>query len=172
MLGPTMLFASSIIALVAVLIFDSDFNIMDAGIIAAVVLAAFLGVYVLWRILLIWASGAYKKLVADNAISVDEFVLSEPSAESALKVVVLHKFNCGSHVASKEGLPLKAEESDKVPGLKVTKRAASSTEATTTKKSKPPLVVGTIRMGFGHHRIAYAATSWGLGPDPSKDERD
>jgi len=154
------------------LIFDSDFNIMDAGIIAAVVLAAFLGVYVLWRILLIWASGAYKKLVADNAISVDEFVLSEPSAESALKVVVLHKFNCGSHVASKEGLPLKAEESDKVPGLKVTKRAASSTEATTTKKSKPPLVVGTIRMGFGHHRIAYAATSWGLGPDPSKDERD
>uniref|UniRef100_A0A7S1ZJM2 Uncharacterized protein n=1 Tax=Ditylum brightwellii TaxID=49249 RepID=A0A7S1ZJM2_9STRA len=145
---------------------------MDAGIIAAVVLAAFLGVYVLWRILLIWASGAYKKLVADNAISVDEFVLSEPSAESALKVVVLHKFNCGSHVASKEGLPLKAEESDKVPGLKVTKRAASSTEATTTKKSKAPLVVGTIRMGFGHHRIAYAATSWGLGPDPSKDERD
>lgn len=22
--------------------------------------------------------------------------------------------------------------------------------------------VGTIRMGFGHHRIAYAASSWGL----------
>ena len=24
------------------------------------------------------------------------------------------------------------------------------------------LIVGTIRMGFGHHRIAYAASSWGL----------
>ncbi|EKX53218.1 hypothetical protein GUITHDRAFT_100928 [Guillardia theta CCMP2712] len=28
--------------------------------------------------------------------------------------------------------------------------------------SKKPLVVGTIRMGFGHHRIAYSAASWGL----------
>jgi hypothetical protein len=33
---------------------------------------------------------------------------------------------------------------------------------------KPPLVVGTICMGFGHHRIAYAATSWGLG-DTNRD---
>lgn len=24
------------------------------------------------------------------------------------------------------------------------------------------LFVGTIRMGFGHHRIAYAASSWGI----------
>lgn len=24
------------------------------------------------------------------------------------------------------------------------------------------IFVGTIRMGFGHHRIAYAASSWGL----------
>jgi hypothetical protein len=24
------------------------------------------------------------------------------------------------------------------------------------------LIVGTIRMGFGHHRIAYAASSWGI----------
>jgi len=145
---------------------------MDAGIIAAVVFGVIIGIYVLWRVLLVWASASYKKLVKDNSISVDEFVLSEPSPQSALKVVVMHKFNCGSRVASMEGLDLKAEDSDKVPGLKVTERASSPNDKTTTSKSKAPLVVGTIRMGFGHHRIAYAATSWGLGDDPSKDERD
>jgi hypothetical protein len=29
-------------------------------------------------------------------------------------------------------------------------------------------MVGTICMGFGHHRIAYAATSWGVG-DTNRD---
>jgi len=30
------------------------------------------------------------------------------------------------------------------------------------KRSKPTLVVATIRMGFGHHRLAYSACSWAL----------
>jgi hypothetical protein len=55
-----------------------------------------------------------------------------------------------------------------VDGLKVTfcsdistkQESAAKNSGTCTKK--PPLVVGTIRMGFGHHQIAYAATSWGL----------
>jgi hypothetical protein len=63
-------------------------------------------------------------------------------------------------------LELRVEESDKVDGLKVTFRSDVSTKQESAAKNsgtrKPPLVVGTIRMGFGHHQIAYAATSWGL----------
>jgi hypothetical protein len=60
-----------------------------------------------------------------------------------------------------------------VDGLKVTFRSDVSTkqESAAAKNSgtkKAPLVVGTIRMGFGHYRIAYAATSWGLG-DTNRD---
>ena len=51
-----------------------------------------------------------------------------------------------------------------MPGLKVTSRDETGKEGLNTKSDKlSPVVVGTIRMGFGHHRIAYAATSWGLG---------
>jgi hypothetical protein len=64
------------------------------------------------------------------------------------------------------------EEIDKVDGLKVTFRSDASTKQESAAKNsgtkEPPLVVGTIRMGFGHHRIAYAATSWGLG-DTNRD---
>ncbi len=64
-------------------------------------------------------------------------------------------------------LELCIEESEKVDGLKVTFRSDASTKQESAARNsgtrKPPLVVGTIRMGFGHHWIAYAATSWGLG---------
>jgi hypothetical protein len=47
-----------------------------------------------------------------------------------------------------------------------TKQESAAAKNSGTKK--PPLVVGTICMGFGHHQIAYAATSWGLG-DTNRD---
>jgi len=37
---------------------------------------------------------------------------------------------------------------------------SNTTTGTTTKK--PVMVIATIRMGFGHHRIAYSAASWSL----------
>jgi len=37
---------------------------------------------------------------------------------------------------------------------------------------KPPLVIGTIRMGFGHHRIAYAAASWARAATEDKEAGD
>jgi hypothetical protein len=71
-----------------------------------------------------------------------------------------------------EILELRVEESDKVDGLKVTYCSDIFTKQESAAKNlgtqKPSLVVGTIRMGFGHHRIAYAATSLGLG-DASRD---
>lgn len=38
----------------------------------------------------------------------------------------------------------------------------TTSSATNNNNRKKPLVIGTIRMGFGHHRIAYAACSWAL----------
>jgi hypothetical protein len=106
---------------------------------------------------------AYAKMVQDNTISVNE----HPTPSQCLKRLLLNRFNVGKKTFSTEILELRVEESDEVDGLKVTFRSDVSTKQDSAAKNsgtkKPPLVVGTIRMGFGHHRIAYAATSWGLG---------
>lgn len=127
---------------------------------AAGALAALL---LLWRVLLHLAPGWYRSMIRDNAVDVDAFVGGPPSPTSALKAWALNRVNLGTRVPRKEGYRLKTEESDKVPGLRVTMRDEG--EGAETKKESgmaPPVVVGTIRMGFGHHRIAYAASSWGL----------
>jgi hypothetical protein len=130
---------------------------------------AFIGVatviaslYLIWRVVLLFAPGWYGAMIKNNAVSVDDFVGGPPDPVSAFKSAVLNWFNVGSRVAKKEGYPLKTAASDKVPGLIVTSRNESAPQSRNV-TSKPPVVVGTIRMGFGHHRIAYAATSWGLG---------
>jgi len=135
------------------------FLIVFAGILALI--------WVLYQLVLMWATRAYARMVENNTLSVDDFVAEHPSPHSCFKCVVLHYFNVGSKVPSEEVLDLRVEESDKVEGLKVTYRSdVKATDA--NKNKKPPLIVGTIRMGFGHHRIAYAATSWGLN-DASRD---
>mmetsp|Transcript_28909 Transcript_28909/g.41425 ORF Transcript_28909/g.41425 Transcript_28909/m.41425 type:complete len:534 (-) Transcript_28909:129-1730(-) len=147
-----------------------------AALIFCAVVIAF--VFVVWRCLLIWARRAYNSMIAANTISVDSFVQSKPSARSCLKCVLMHRFNVGSKKPNYKGLELTATKSDKVDGLIVTKKAgpqdktlqSSSSNSTSAANTKlPPLVVGTIRMGFGHHRIAYATSSWGL---DSKSGRD
>ena len=125
-------------------------------------------IYLLWRFILLLAPGWYRSMIKDNSISVDDFVGGPPEPTSAFKSWLLNRFNVGSRVAKRDGYPLKTEDSDKVPGLKVTSRNESGTDLSS--KAKPPVVVGTIRMGFGHHRIAYAATSWGLGGDTGDRE--
>ena len=124
------------------------------------------GLYALWRIILLLAPGWYASVIKNNSVSVDDFVGGPPNGVSAFKSWLLNRLNVGSRVAKKEGYPLKTEDSDKVPGLKVTSRNETDTQQSTS--DKPPVVVGTIRMGFGHHRIAYAATSWGLGDSSVK----
>ena len=77
--------------------------------------------------------------------------------------MLLNYLNVGSHKISNVEVKLAAAPSPFVKDLLVTSKAG------TREGSKPlapgkngGLVVGTIRMGFGHHRIAYAATSWGV----------
>ena len=83
----------------------------------------------------------------------------------------LQKLSVGDRLPSEETVKLASAESSHVPGLQVTERAEarkdSSIKLTPGAKgviidpaNPKPLVIGTIRMGFGHHRIAYAACSW------------
>lgn len=106
-------------------------------------------------------------MIAHNSISVDDFVGGPPSPSSALKSWLLNRLNVGSRSAKKQpdgsgGYHLKVADSDKLPGLKVTCRDENGDGISTSSSSQPPVIVGTIRMGFGHHRIAYATASWGL----------
>ena len=41
-------------------------------------------------------------------------------------------------------------------------KGSSSTTTTTTTNPSLPIVVCTIRMGFGHHRLAYSVSSWAM----------
>ena len=130
---------------------------------------------ILWRIILLLAPGLYRSMIKHNQgdFSVDDFVGGPPSPISAFKSWFLGRLQCGSRTPKVDGYPLKTDDSDKVPGLKVTSRDDAGTNTTgNANPSKPPVVVGTIRMGFGHHRIAYAATSWGLDDSGSSGDRE
>ena len=82
------------------------------------------------------------------------------------KVAFIHYFiNVGTHKASRVPLPLEASPSPFFNGLLVTSKRGTVPGASPFKAVGGPsgtLIVGTIRMGFGHHRIAYAAASWGV----------
>jgi len=144
-------------------------------------------VCIIWSFLLLSARSWYRKATANNIVSVDQFVANDPtgkggapSAVDALKVMAMHKSAAGDRTIDNRDhekahkYKLTAEESPHVPGLYVTKRCISDDAASaemislqSTAAGKPPLVIGTIRMGFGHHRIAYAAASWGAS-DPGR----
>ena len=118
-------------------------------------------------VILVLAS-MYNSLIANNGFDIDTYVGDpNPSIPSRAKVVFLHFFiNVGRHVASTQPLPLASSPSPFFPGLQVTSLAGdakySGSLPLTATKLGSGLVVGTIRMGFGHHRIAYAAASWGV----------
>ena len=89
-----------------------------------------------------------------------------PTLLSRAKVAFIHYFiNVGTHKASRVPLPLEASPSPFFNGLLVTSKRGTVPGASPFKAVGGPsgtLIVGTIRMGFGHHRIAYAAASWGV----------
>lgn len=137
---------------------------MEGWQIALIVLAsvaAFL--FISWQVALWGATRAYARMIKENVIEVDDFVGGPPDPTSALKCLFYNWFNLHGRKPSTVALDLRAVDSDKVPGLKVTNRSDHKNDnINTSTQNKPPLVVGTIRMGFGHHRIAYATASWGI----------
>lgn len=107
-------------------------------------------------------------------VDMDAFCTPPPNKP---KVAAGHYFRMGSRQANTDQpIALEATKSPHVEGLYVAAAAGSTEEATPMdqllpkrtsrgeidKRSKPTLVVATIRMGFGHHRLAYSACSWAL----------
>lgn len=119
------------------------------------------------------AKRLYASMKRDNHFQLDDWLHeTAPSGKVCAKAVIMNSFFVGRHVPSSVPLPLAQTESPFVRGLKVTSRLAQANmDAEGASPGKPQalttwpanaVVVGTIRMGFGHHRIAYAATSWGI----------
>eukprot|EP00967_Tisochrysis_lutea_P155350 scaffold310720_cov36-Tisochrysis_lutea.AAC.1 len=108
-------------------------------------------------------SSLYPSLISSNSFDVDAYVGQTPTVMQRAQVVLLHHLNVGSHKPVKEGpgLPLEDAPSPFVEGLRVTS-VEGTRENTRSFAPGSAIVVGTIRMGFGHHRIAYAAASWAL----------
>ena len=116
---------------------------------------------------IVYLAMSYKTMIKDNFFDLDTY-LGQPTGGSFLaraKVVFLNYLNVGmSRKVSHVPVKLAQAESPFVKGLMVTS-AVGTCDGTVP--MPPPgkngaLIVGTIRMGFGHHRIAYAASSWGI----------
>jgi len=140
------------------------------------------GIIAIIQLLRLYAKRLYRKWWNNPStpLDVDAFVDTPENPPKYLKIAFLQHMSTGIHrQPSNEIVKLASVESPHVPGLQVTQRAEPRAGGKGGKdfvkgtqvndddsSSKPvPIVVGTIRMGFGHHRIAYAASSWSLNAD-------
>jgi hypothetical protein len=112
-----------------------------------------------------------------SACDIDAFVdnAQEKNPVNAVKCVLIYKSQVGSRQANLEPIPLETIPSPHVPNLLISRRK-SSVENDTNSMARPvtelfqnnnanqktPIIVATIRMGFGHHRLAYSTASWAL----------
>jgi len=155
------------------LIFNEPWT--DVLIIIAIVLV---GLYILKALFTVYAKSSYFKRLKhpSTPLDVDGFVDIARNAPGYIKIWFLCKVSFGDRKANEETVKLSSAESTHVPGLQVTERAEArkGSKIQSTFDAKPlvfspdkphPLVIGTIRMGFGHHRIAYAACSWAMHAD-------
>jgi len=114
----------------------------------------------------------------DGFVSTSDYNSNPPNK---FKVAFTHKLQCRGFKGRKARLTpidLVCTKSPHVEGLYVSRQANSEGGSPTTEdvtpiqevletkqpghEDKPPVIVATIRMGFGHHRIAYAACSWAM----------
>jgi hypothetical protein len=121
----------------------------------------------------LWAQSAYKSIKESLATKcdIDAFVGVDNPVKST-KVVMAHKLQLGKREPSLEAIPLECFDSPHVPGLKVSRKSGTPASADIknvvpleqilSESRKTPIVIATIRMGFGHHRLAYSAASWAL----------
>jgi hypothetical protein len=122
-----------------------------------------------------WCSREYRRILKDpeTACDIDAFVgAPERNPVKPVYVVLSHKSQVGNRRARTEPIPLETVDSSHVEGLRVARKKGTKPSKSDTNvqpidsllkdKSSLPIVVATIRMGFGHHRLAYSATSWAL----------
>ena len=131
----------------------------------------------------LWGKSAYEKILETpkTACDIDAFVGPKYPCKS-FKVAAAHRFRLGWRVANTTTpIPLECTASPHVPGLFVARNVHPQTtggekvtpltdlmprvnnDGTMDKRStKKTVVVATIRMGFGHHRLAYSICSWAV----------
>jgi len=134
-----------------------------------IVAALIVGFWLLRTLVQIWAAAAYRKILQNPATEcdIDVFVGSKHPV-SAVKCVLAQKIQIGSRQASSDAIPLQVASSPHVEGLRVSRKLVGndndsmSMEQLIQESDKTPIVIATIRMGFGHHRLAYSAASWAL----------
>ncbi len=89
------------------------------------------------------------------------FFEQPPTATQRLKGAVAAKLTFGGLVNDpSRAIPLEARPYPEVPGLKSFR--ASGGADLPHRTATDDLLVGTVRMGFGHHRIAYSVYTWAL----------
>lgn len=157
---------------------------MESWALILLIIAASLVFLFLLKVLIqLWARKKYEWLKQNppSACDIDAFVNVERHPVSAVKCVAAHYLQVGSKFRShSQPIPLQFKVSAHVPGLYVSSRnPEAKTEASTKAHStadlskllsqvgksdanKTPIVVCTIRMGFGHHRLAYSVSSWAM----------
>ena len=142
---------------------------MDTWALALLIVAAVMvACYLMFKILQVWAVGAYQNILQNPSTDcdIDTFVGAQ-NPVAALKVVLAQKIQIGSRRASSDAIPLEVISSPHVEGLRVSRKlsgsdAAVSVDQLLQESDKKTIVIATIRMGFGHHRLAYSAASWAL----------
>lgn len=155
---------------------------METWALALLIVAAVVLTYLVAKTLVkVWARATYKRLLKQpqTEIDIDAFVGYDRNPVGAIKCVLVHKLQLGHRRASNKPIPIETIESTHVPGLRISRKRGSTTSttgsdnATTTKapvdvekliaeSEKTPIVIATIRMGFGHHRLAYSVSSWAI----------
>lgn len=156
---------------------DEFMNQDTATLVLTTVVGLAIGTYIPYKILETWAKGEYQRMKNNpkTECDIDEHVgAPERNPVSALKVVFATKAQLGSRKVSSETIPLEKFASPFIPGLNVIRREGQTTPENVKEVQKlgdflkgtggkKPVVVMTIRMGFGHHRLAYSTVSWALG---------
>jgi hypothetical protein len=140
-----------------------------------------IGSFALWKVASAWAETAYDEMLKDpqTECDIDSFVGAKNPCNK-VKVAVAHKMRVKGRKARLTPTPLACTKSPHVAGLYVSRNASTPAEDSVplndllprlkedgtldkTDTSKKTVIVATIRMGFGHHRLAYSACSWALG---------
>ena len=89
------------------------------------------------------------------------FFEQAPSASQRLKGAVAARLTFGGlREDATRAIPLEARPYPGVPGLRSFHAATGAPEPMVP--SAEDVLVGTVRMGFGHHRIAYSLYTWAL----------
>jgi len=139
-----------------------------------------------------WAEAAYENYNNDPATlcDIDAFVTTSTyntNLPNKLKVSLAHKIQVrgwqGRTAKTTPYIPVECTESPHVEGLWVARDVSTKRKIIDdgnkeeaypiadilgmkqegdASNMKPPVVIATIRMGFGHHRIAYSAASWAI----------